>query len=92
VAASCGHDDEPSGSIKGDLLRYKLSDYQLLKKDSTTWSWLVSYNFVEVKHELVLNTTDDNRIVGIFTSESALRDAALMIFDEKYEYLILTVK
>jgi len=37
----CEHGDEPSVSIKcGEFLDW-LSDCQLLKKDSGSWSWLI---------------------------------------------------
>jgi len=41
VAGSCEHGNVPSDSIKdGEFLDY-LSEYKLLKKDSTAWNWLV---------------------------------------------------
>jgi hypothetical protein len=41
VAGCCAHLNAPSGSIKGGVCVDYLSDCQLLKKDSTAWSWLV---------------------------------------------------
>jgi len=38
VAGSCGHGNEPSVAIKGGELLNKLSDCQILKKDSAPWS------------------------------------------------------
>jgi hypothetical protein len=38
VADSCEHDNEPSGSIKGEEFLEYLSDYQFLKKDSAPCS------------------------------------------------------
>jgi hypothetical protein len=38
VASSCEQDDKPSGPIKEEKFLNKLSDYQLLKKDSAPWS------------------------------------------------------
>jgi hypothetical protein len=42
VASSCEHGDEHMGSIKGGEFLDKLSDYYLLKKDSASWSYVVS--------------------------------------------------
>jgi hypothetical protein len=41
VAGSCKHGNEPFGSINDWEFLDWLSDYQLLKKDSAPWSWLV---------------------------------------------------
>jgi hypothetical protein len=49
MASTCEHGNEPSGSIKGREFLYQLSDYQLLKKESTAWNYLTS-----VAHELTL--------------------------------------
>jgi hypothetical protein len=38
VAGSCGHGNEPSGSMKVGNFLIKPSDCQLLKKDSAPWS------------------------------------------------------
>jgi hypothetical protein len=38
VASCFEHDNEPSGSIKGGGFLDKLSDCQLLKKDSVPWT------------------------------------------------------
>jgi hypothetical protein len=42
MAGSCEHGDEPSGSIKYWEFPEQLSDYQLLKDDSASWSYLPS--------------------------------------------------
>jgi hypothetical protein len=41
VVGSCEHCNEPSGSIKGREFRDKLSDSQLLKKESAAMGCLV---------------------------------------------------
>jgi hypothetical protein len=41
VADSSENGNEPSGSIKGWKFPDQLNDYQFLKKDSASWSWLV---------------------------------------------------
>jgi hypothetical protein len=41
VAASCEHSNEPLGFIKGRYFLDLLSDYHLLKKDSTPLSLFV---------------------------------------------------
>jgi hypothetical protein len=42
MAGCCEYGNEPSVSIKGGVFLDYLSDYQLLKKDSTSYScWLV---------------------------------------------------
>jgi hypothetical protein len=38
MAGSCGTGNEPSSSIKGGEFVEQLSDYQLLKKDSASFS------------------------------------------------------
>jgi hypothetical protein len=38
LEGSCEHGDEPSGPIKGRKFLDEVSDYQLLKKDSSPWS------------------------------------------------------
>jgi hypothetical protein len=42
VDGSYEHGNEPSGFIKCWKILEQLSDWQLLIKDSTPWSWLVS--------------------------------------------------
>jgi hypothetical protein len=42
LAITCGHGSEPSGSIKDREFLDQLSNYQLLKKESATWSYSVS--------------------------------------------------
>jgi hypothetical protein len=37
VASSCGRSNEPSGYINDREFLNQLSDYQLLKKDSSSW-------------------------------------------------------
>jgi hypothetical protein len=44
----CEHDNEPSGSIKGEEFLDYVSDYQLLKKDSTPWNWFVTNRVTRV--------------------------------------------
>jgi hypothetical protein len=39
---SCEHGNEPSGSVKGWEFLDKLTDYQLLWKDSAAWTYLLS--------------------------------------------------
>jgi hypothetical protein len=39
MAGSSKHDSEPSGFVKGRKFLDQFSDYQLLKKDSTSWSY-----------------------------------------------------
>jgi hypothetical protein len=38
VAGSCEHGNEPSGSIRGEEIIDKVSNYKLLKEDSAPWS------------------------------------------------------
>jgi len=40
VAGSCGDGNEPAGSTKDAKFRDQVSDYELLKKGSVTWSLL----------------------------------------------------
>jgi hypothetical protein len=47
VAACYEHGNEPSGSIKGKECFDQLSDYWLLKKDSSPWC-IISVTCVEV--------------------------------------------
>jgi hypothetical protein len=37
----CEHSDKSSGSITGEFLN-KLNNYQQLKEDPVSWSWLVN--------------------------------------------------
>jgi hypothetical protein len=47
AADSCKHGNEPSGSVKGGVFLEYLSDYQLLKKDSSMETFrLVMNNFL----------------------------------------------
>jgi hypothetical protein len=45
----CEHDNETSSYLKGSEFLVQLSDYKLLKKDSTPWSYSVK---VKVKIKL----------------------------------------
>jgi hypothetical protein len=38
VVGLCGHDNGPSGSVRGRKFLNKLSDYYLLKEASAAWS------------------------------------------------------
>jgi hypothetical protein len=38
MASSCGHGNEPSGSVKGEEFLDYLSDCELLKKDCAPWT------------------------------------------------------
>jgi hypothetical protein len=38
MAGSCEHINEPSGSIKGGTFLDHLSDYQILREYSTSWT------------------------------------------------------
>jgi hypothetical protein len=40
MAGFCGHENEPSVSIKGGEFIDQLSNYQLFKKENALWSWL----------------------------------------------------
>jgi hypothetical protein len=42
VEGSCEHGNEPSGSMKWEILEL-LRNWRLLKKGSAPWSYLVSY-------------------------------------------------
>jgi hypothetical protein len=43
VAGSCEHCNKLSGSETGEKFLDQLGDYQLLKKDSAPWRWLVGW-------------------------------------------------
>jgi hypothetical protein len=43
VVNFCKHGNELSGFIKGGEFLEYLSDYQLHKEDSASWSWLVGW-------------------------------------------------
>jgi hypothetical protein len=43
VVPPCEHGNEPSDPIKGGEFLDKLSDYQVLKKDSAPWSQSVGW-------------------------------------------------
>jgi hypothetical protein len=45
VALSCGHNNEPSGSIKGREFLDQLSYCQLLEENFAAWSWLDLFCF-----------------------------------------------
>lgn len=42
MACFCTHGNKRSGSTKGTEVLKCLSNYELLKKESVPWSWLVS--------------------------------------------------
>jgi hypothetical protein len=46
MAGFCEHDNEPLASIKDGECIDKLSDYQLLKKDSVPWSSIQSFRLL----------------------------------------------
>jgi hypothetical protein len=45
VEGSCEHGNERSGSVKYWEVLEQLSDWRLLKKDSTSWNWLDNYAY-----------------------------------------------
>jgi hypothetical protein len=63
--ASCEHGNEPSGSIKGGEFLDKLSDCQLLKKDSDPWnvqtaeSTTVAFLYVQRASHTIIRVIED---------------------------------
>jgi hypothetical protein len=59
MEGSCEHGNEHSGSIKYWEILEKLSDWWLLKKDSATWSYFLTYKLILSPLKIKITPTDN---------------------------------